>query len=467
MDSALGRLSVHPQRLVGWKSIGQFLSCTERTARRWEVYRALPVYRVPGGTRSSVWAHADELAAWLRALPTETRAEMPGLPAAAAAIAGGEPATELPIETAGVAPGGTGATSRRRWLQTVASVVIVSLAAAGVVSMTHGRRPEVPRTDVGRNREAHETMLRARFELATRTPDGLAAAQRDFRRVVELYPRTAAAWSGLADTYLLIRQFGNVPDDAAYPEAAKAARAAINLDPHLADAWLDQAFIAFWWEGDWPRAFRAFETALRLDPTAANAFHWYATALVSHGDFAKSLQMIGRARELDPGNRAIVADEGWLQFIAGYRTQGLATLERMVKIDPSFLSWHAYLARAYLVLSRDADFLREARLAAELRGQADALASLDVAERQYLAGGRAALLDQLTASATQAWEHGAGSPVVIARYRALAGDDEGVAHWLAIAEAQHDHHLPGLRSDPELADYRNRPQVRPIVARLH
>ena len=85
MDSALGRLSVHPKRLVGWKSIGQFLSCTERTARRWEVYRALPVYRVPGGTRSSVWAHADELAARLRALPTETRAEMPGLPAAAAA----------------------------------------------------------------------------------------------------------------------------------------------------------------------------------------------------------------------------------------------------------------------------------------------------------------------------------------------------------------------------------------------
>ena len=36
--------------------------------------------------------------------------------------------------------------------------------------------------------------------------------------------------------------------------------------PKLADAWLDQAFIAWWWHGDAASAFRAFNTALQLDP---------------------------------------------------------------------------------------------------------------------------------------------------------------------------------------------------------
>src|ERR1700728_4666937 len=63
-------------RLVGWKAIGQFLRCTERTARRWEADRAMPVHRVPGGGRSLVWADAEELTAWLSALPSDALDEV-------------------------------------------------------------------------------------------------------------------------------------------------------------------------------------------------------------------------------------------------------------------------------------------------------------------------------------------------------------------------------------------------------
>src|SRR6516225_12396233 len=64
------------RRLVGWKAIGQFLRCTERTARRWEAYRGMPVHRIPGGGRSSVWASPDELTGWLQALPSEVQATL-------------------------------------------------------------------------------------------------------------------------------------------------------------------------------------------------------------------------------------------------------------------------------------------------------------------------------------------------------------------------------------------------------
>src|ERR1700760_3226767 len=47
-------------RLRGWKEIARHLRADERTVRRWET-RGLPVHRVPGEGRSSVFADPAEL----------------------------------------------------------------------------------------------------------------------------------------------------------------------------------------------------------------------------------------------------------------------------------------------------------------------------------------------------------------------------------------------------------------------
>ena len=104
------------RRLVGWKAIGQFLRCTERTARRWEAYRGMPVHRIPGGGRSSVWASPDELSGWLQALPSDVQATLraeagsdAATPTATLPPADATPATDAPVAAvrsgASVAPG--------------------------------------------------------------------------------------------------------------------------------------------------------------------------------------------------------------------------------------------------------------------------------------------------------------------------------------------------------------------------
>jgi tetratricopeptide (TPR) repeat protein len=308
--------------------------------------------------------------------------------------------------------------------------------------------------------------MTARFELATRSAGSLVAAEQAFHDLTRTYPDRAAGWSGLADTYLLLREFGSVRDEAAYTQAERAARTALALDPKLADAWLDQAFIQWWWHGDPASAFRGFNTALQLEPRSAKALHWYATALYAHGDYDKALQTIGRARELDPNNRAIVADEAWLRFGSGERALALTTLERQVQHDPGFEASHHYLAQVYLIMSRDADFLREAKLAAQLRGQAETIAVLRVAELRFKSGGRAAMLEQLSASEAARCDRGTGSPVVVAEYRALANDREGMLKWLTRAETTHDHNLPTLRGYPEFERYRKDPEFVKVVQRL-
>jgi tetratricopeptide (TPR) repeat protein len=355
------------------------------------------------------------------------------------------------------------------WL--IGGLILLGLAIAGAalwnysVGASRGARQHVP-GPYDDNSEARETYMTARFELASRSAESLVAAEQGFRQLVERYPERAAGWSGLADTYLLQREFGSMPDEVAYPQAARAARTALALDPRLADAWLDQAFVDWWWQGDSSAAFRDFTTALQLTPDSARAQHWYATALCAHGEYERSLQAIARARALDPDSRAIVADQAWIRFGTGQQAVGLATLEHLAQLDPSFVSSHSYLARAYLVLGRDADFLREARAAAELRGQHDALARLRVVELRFRSGGREAMLDQLSADEADGLARGAGSAVIVAGYRALANDREGMLKWLAVAEAGHDHNLPPLRGYPEFSAYRSDGAFQQILKRL-
>ena len=137
-----------------------------------------------------------------------------------------------------------------------------------------------------------------------------------------------------------------------------------------------------------------------------------------------------------------------------------------MQLDPAFESPHYYLAHVYLITGRDADFLREAKRAAELREQAENLGVLQLAEQRFLSGGRPAMLEQLSASEAASCDRGTGSAVVVAEYRALANDRNGMLRWLARAEATHDHNLPTLRGYPEFAPYRSDPEFVKVVQRL-
>src|SRR5262249_60140307 len=54
------------KRLDSWKEIAAFFARAERTVKRWEAERGLPVHRVPGGGRGAVFAYSNELADWLK-----------------------------------------------------------------------------------------------------------------------------------------------------------------------------------------------------------------------------------------------------------------------------------------------------------------------------------------------------------------------------------------------------------------
>ena len=54
------------QRLGSWKEIATFFGRDERTVRRWEKQRGMPIHRLPGGERGGVFAFTDQLSDWQR-----------------------------------------------------------------------------------------------------------------------------------------------------------------------------------------------------------------------------------------------------------------------------------------------------------------------------------------------------------------------------------------------------------------
>jgi hypothetical protein len=54
------------RRLDSWKEIASFFDRDERTVRRWEKERDLPVRRLPG-LRGGVYTFTDDLSQWMNA----------------------------------------------------------------------------------------------------------------------------------------------------------------------------------------------------------------------------------------------------------------------------------------------------------------------------------------------------------------------------------------------------------------
>ena len=48
-----------------WKEIAAYLGVDQRTCHRWEKSLNLPVHRIEGGGKGSVFAYKDELDGWI------------------------------------------------------------------------------------------------------------------------------------------------------------------------------------------------------------------------------------------------------------------------------------------------------------------------------------------------------------------------------------------------------------------
>ncbi|HEY7409452.1 MAG TPA: tetratricopeptide repeat protein [Vicinamibacteria bacterium] len=312
--------------------------------------------------------------------------------------------------------------------------------------------------------EAHLAYLRGRYHWARRTEQGFREGLHHFQQAIVKDPGWARPFTGLADTYMLMANYGFLPVGEATPKARDAAQLALRLDPDLAEAHASLGLILGSHDWDFAGAERAFRRALELNPSHAAARLWYGLLLLDLGRVEEARVQFQRGLEADPLSEGLRSQLAACDFQEGRYDRALAAERAVAEASPDQPNAWISIARVHLVTGRPDDALAAVARARELTSDHASVMGLhayalaragrreearDVLERLVAATGpRKARAFDLALAATGLGE----------RERALA--------WLEQMVEERHVGVRSLAGYPEFDSLRTEPRFQAVLARV-
>jgi adenylate cyclase len=203
------------------------------------------------------------------------------------------------------------------------------------------------------NSEAHQLYLRGRFYWNKWLAGSMPAPEFDksrqyYQQAIELEPKYALAYAGLADFYGFAFGFGLLPPEEKWAKAQEDnAKKALELDPTLGEAYNSLAADKLYYHRDWPGAERNFRRGLELSPNFAEMHAHYAFCLVLFGRNEESLAEMRRALDLDPLSPRFGFSSARLFFFMRQYDAALDQYRKTLELDPNSGATHEWLGYAY------------------------------------------------------------------------------------------------------------------------
>lgn len=286
-----------------------------------------------------------------------------------------------------------------------------------------------------------------------RSEQSIRAALMHFENATRTAPGLALAYTGIADSHILLGVYGFDLPRVAFPIAKAAALRAIELDPQAGEPHASLGDILFHYDWDWPGSEREHERAIELAPAYATAYQWGAEAQILNGDLQGALARLERARTLDPFSMIIRYNLANVLKLLGRRDEAITELQEAIAVDANFARTRWELARQLLALGRTQDALTQARKLAELAPDsvpATAVLGLCLGRAGDTAGARA-LLKRLEQQRSVRFV----SSLELARIAAGVPDRDLTVSYLQQAIDAREGFLPFIGGDDEFAFLRN------------
>jgi tetratricopeptide (TPR) repeat protein len=229
-------------------------------------------------------------------------------------------------------------TLQRDVAEAIVRQVTTSLAVASSDSIASRRHST--------SAEAYQNYLRGRYYWSKDTADRLQKAMEHFHRAIELDPSYALAYSGVADTYILLGSDGFLPMSEAYPLARTAAPKALELDDKVGEAHMSMAAVSADYDWDWPEADRHYKRAVALNPNDVTALRSYSFYLACMGRLQESLDFAERARRVDPVSADAQMNLGIILYFARRYDDAVAAVTETFELAPDFGPAHVLLAES-------------------------------------------------------------------------------------------------------------------------
>jgi len=313
------------------------------------------------------------------------------------------------------------------------------------------------------NPEAHEAYLKGRYFWNKRTGDGVRKGIEYFDQATRLDPNYAAAYAGLAESYVVLNGHRFLPPTQAFPKVRVAALKALELDEGLAEA--HASLGALKWEYDWDPsgAEKEFRRAIELNPSYATAHQWYAEELAIIGRGDEALAEIQRAKQLDPLSLPISLVAGWIPYVLRDYDGAIEQYQKTLDMDSNFAVAHVYLARAYAQKGNLTQSILEGQTATKQSGHPFHMAWLGYAYAR--AGNRSEALHILRDLESISQREYVAAHDVAAVYAGLGEQSKAIA-WLNKAYDERSYTVLLLGVEAEFDPLHANPRFQDLVRRV-
>jgi TolB-like protein/Tfp pilus assembly protein PilF len=315
--------------------------------------------------------------------------------------------------------------------------------------------------------QAHDLYLRGRHFWNKRTDDDLRKALALFQQALEVDPNYALAHAGIADSYVLLSDYGSY-SAAGISQARKHAYKALELDGSLAEAHATLGLIGMY-DYDWATAESEFKRAIELRSGYATAHHWYALLLTTLGRFPEARVEAERALQLDPASLIVNNMVGVVAYDARQYDRAIESFRRTLQLDPNFFIAKLFLACAYVSAGKSAQGLAELEQLEQLPGLKNAKLEL-LALRAWMlstAGDKAAAARLVKELDSRSRDQKMTHTALLAAMQTLVDDKDRAFALLDTAIAERDPMVRDLKVSPMWDPLRADPRFGKMLKRLN
>jgi serine/threonine protein kinase len=344
--------------------------------------------------------------------------------------------------------------------QTIADKLRVELLGVGANQLTK------PSTD---NIEAYNLYLKGRHLWNKRTKSDLLLSVHYFEQAIKLDPTFALGYAGLADTYVVLADYGYNNRQEHLKLAGDAAHKALAIDDSLAEPHAALATVKFrGWK--WAEAEEEFKKAIELNPGYPTAHQWYGLFLIGKGRSDQAGKHIAYARELDPLSPALIVAQAFYFYSAREYDKAIETCHEGTELEPSA----AFLMITGWSLVEKGDY----KGAVEELQRASELLDMQSTEREsypevavflgraYALMGEVDKASDILEGCRQEAENGKFSPAALAALFVSLGDIGSGLEWLERSPSTFDDWFPMASLSPLFDSVRDDPRFVSLLSRV-
>ncbi len=314
------------------------------------------------------------------------------------------------------------------------------------------------------NLEAYNAYLLGRYFWNKRTKDDLHKSITFFEQAIEMDPEYALAYTGIADAYIVLGDWGYINPEEAYPKSKQYVKRALEINNDLPEALTSLACITYTYDRNWQDGEKIFKQALEKYQNDPILHEEYGTLLLSMERFDEAFYQIDLALELEPLSIVSNLIKGWLLYVANQYDEAISQYQVTLEFDTSFSDLYYFTSLCYQKEGLFTEAFREYKKGMSMHTESSKY--LMKADSIFGKSGINGFYNWLVDEGTFYTRYTYNIPYFKAQYCAALGDHEQAFEWLNKAYEKHVYFLIYLKADPIFDNLHSDPRFNELLKKI-